>query len=54
MIRVVLVDDEPQSCKSLAIKLHSVADDIEVAAMCHHPSEAISVIKKLFPARSIP
>ena len=49
MIRVVLVDDEPQSCKSLAIKLHSVADDIEVAAMCHHPSEAISVIKSCSP-----
>jgi hypothetical protein len=39
MIRVVLVDDEPQSCKSLAIKLKAVAEDIEISVLFTHPEE---------------
>ena len=50
MIRVVLVDDEPQSCKSLAIKLKSIAEDIEVVASFHHPDKAIPGIRKIKPA----
>src|SRR5687767_3379241 len=50
MIRVVLVDDEPQSCKSLGIKLKSIADDIEIAGSFHHPDKAIAGIRKLKPA----
>jgi two-component system LytT family response regulator len=50
MIRIVLVDDEPQSCKSLAIKLKSIAEDIEIIGTFHHPEKAISGIRKLKPA----
>ena len=50
MIRVVLVDDEPQSCKSLAIKLKSIAEDIEIVGSFHHPDKAIPGIRKMKPA----
>ena len=50
MIRVVLVDDEPQSCKSLAIKLKAIAEDIEIVGTYHHPERAIAGIRKLKPA----
>lgn len=49
MIRVVLVDDEPQSCKSLAIKLKTVAEDIEIAGTWYHPEKAIAGIRKMKP-----
>src|SRR4249920_3204580 len=49
MINVVLVDDEPQSCKSLAIKLKAIAEDIEIVGSFHHPDKAISGIKKIKP-----
>ena len=49
MIRVVLVDDEVQSCKSLAIKLKDIAEDIEIAGTFHHPDKAIPGIRKLKP-----
>ena len=49
MIRVVLVDDEVQSCKSLAIKLKDIAEDIEIAGTFHHPDKAIPGIRKLRP-----
>ena len=50
MIRVVLVDDEPQSCKSLAIKLKSVAEDIDIIGTYYHPERAITGICKSKPA----
>ena len=50
MIQVVLVDDEPQSCKSLAIKLKDIADDIEIAGSFHHPDKAITGIRKIKPS----
>jgi two-component system LytT family response regulator len=49
MIRVVLVDDEPQSCKSLAIKLKTVAEDIDIVGTYHHPERAIPGIRKSKP-----
>ena len=49
MIRVVLVDDEPQSSKSLAIKLKSIAEDIEIIGSFNHPDRAISGIRKMKP-----
>lgn len=49
MIRVILVDDEPQSCKSLAIKLKSVAEDVEIIGTYHHPERAIAGIRKSKP-----
>ena len=49
MIRVVLVDDEVQSCKSLAIKLKDIAEDIEIVGTFHHPDKAIPGIRKLKP-----
>ncbi len=49
MIRVVLVDDEPQSCKSLAIKLKAIAEDIEIIGTYHDPERAISGIRKSTP-----
>src|SRR5947199_10721020 len=49
MIRVVLVDDEPQSCKSLAIKLKDVAGDIEIVGTYHDPESAISGIRNSKP-----
>ena len=49
MIKVVLVDDEVQSCKSLAIKLKDIAEDIEIVGTFHHPDKAIPGIRKLKP-----
>ncbi len=49
MIRVILVDDEPQSCKSLAIKLKDVAEDIEIVGTYNDPEKAISGIRKMKP-----
>ena len=49
MIRVVLVDDEPQSSKSLAIKLKDLAEDIEILGCFHEPQKAIAAIRKLKP-----
>jgi two-component system, LytTR family, response regulator len=49
MIRAVLVDDEPQSCRSLVIKLKAVADDIDVVGTFHHPEKAINGISDLDP-----
>lgn len=49
MVRTVLIDDEPQSCKALAIKLEAVADDIDIVATYHHPEKAIAGIRKLKP-----
>ena len=49
MIRVILVDDEPQSCKSLEFKLKELADDIEIAGVFNDPEKAIGAIKKLKP-----
>jgi len=49
MIRIVLVDDEPQSCRSLAIKLKSIAEDIDIIGTYHHSAKAISGIRKLKP-----
>ena len=49
MIRVALVDDEVQSCKSLAIKLKDIAEDIEIVGSFQHPDKAILGIRKLKP-----
>jgi two-component system LytT family response regulator len=49
MIRVILVDDEPQSSKALDIKLRELADDIEVVGIFNHPDKAVSAIKKIKP-----
>jgi two-component system, LytTR family, response regulator len=49
MIRVILVDDEPQSSKALDIKLKELADDIEVIGIYNHPEKAISAIRKMKP-----
>jgi len=49
MIRVVLVDDEPQSSKSLAIKLKDVAEDIDILGCFHEPHKAVAAIRKLKP-----
>jgi two-component system LytT family response regulator len=49
MIRAVLVDDEPQSCKLLAIKLKAIAGDIEIIDCFHHPDKALAGIKKTKP-----
>src|SRR4030095_4976429 len=50
MIKAVLVDDEPQSCKSLAIKLGDVAEDIEIIGTYNDPERAIIGIGKIKPA----
>jgi two-component system LytT family response regulator len=49
MIPTVLIDDEPQSCKSLAIKLKAIADDIDIIGIYHDPEKAISAIRKMEP-----
>jgi two-component system, LytTR family, response regulator len=49
MIRVIMVDDEPQNSKVLDIKLKEVADDIEVVGIFNYPEKAVSAIKKLKP-----
>jgi two-component system LytT family response regulator len=49
MIRAVLIDDEPQSCRSLVIKLNAVADDIDIVGTFYHPQEAIGEIEGLNP-----
>ena len=49
MIKVVLIDDEPQSSKSLAIKLKAIAEDIDVVATYHDPKKAVDGLQKLKP-----
>lgn len=49
MIRAVLIDDEPQSTKALAIKLASVAGDIDVIASICEPEKAVSALPGLSP-----
>jgi two-component system LytT family response regulator len=49
MIRVILVDDEPQNSKALHIKLTELADDIELVGAFNDPEKAVSTIKKLEP-----
>jgi two-component system LytT family response regulator len=49
MIRAVLVDDEPQSCRSLVIKLKAVADDIDIVGTFQHPEKAVHGIAALDP-----
>lgn len=49
MIRVILVDDEPQNSKVLDIKLKEVADDVEVIGIFNHPEKAVSGIRKMKP-----
>ncbi len=49
MIKAVLIDDEPQSSKALAIKLASAADDIEVAATFTQPEKALGPLSALKP-----
>ena len=49
MIRVVLIDDEPQNSKVLDIKLKELADDLEVVGVFNHPEKAVSALKKLKP-----
>jgi len=49
MIRVILVDDEPQSSKALDIQLRELANDIEVIGIYNDPEKAISDIKKMKP-----
>lgn len=49
MIRVILVDDEPQSCKSLEFKLKELADDIEIAGIFNDPEKAVVAVKKQKP-----
>lgn len=49
MIRVVLIDDEPQNSKVLDIKLKELSDDIEVIGVFNHPEKAVPALKKLKP-----
>ena len=49
MVKAILIDDEPQSCKALAIKLKTVADDIDIMGTYHHPEKAIAAVRKLKP-----
>ncbi|HEY0679849.1 MAG TPA: LytTR family DNA-binding domain-containing protein [Chitinophagaceae bacterium] len=49
MIRVVLIDDEPQSCKALAIKLKALANDLEIVAVYHDPLKALEGLSKNKP-----
>ena len=49
MIRVIMVDDEPQNSKALDIKLKELADDIDVIGIFNYPEKAVSAIKKLRP-----
>ncbi len=50
MIRIVLVDDEPNSCESLAIKLKATATDLDIVGIYHDPQTAIEGIRTLKPA----
>ena len=49
MIKAVLIDDEPQSLKAMAIKLSSVADDVEVIASICEPKKAVATLSALQP-----
>ena len=49
MIRAVLIDDEPQSLKSLVIKLTAAADDVEVIASVSDPEQAVLMLPSLQP-----
>src|SRR5690349_13765802 len=49
MLRAVLIDNEPQSCMTLAMKLNEVSDDIEIVGTYHQPEKAIAGIRKSKP-----
>lgn len=49
MIKAVLIDDEPQSLKSLVIKLSAAADDVEVIASICEPQQALATLPSLQP-----
>lgn len=49
VIKAILIDDEPQSSKALAIKLSSIADDIEVIATFAQPEKALTHLSALQP-----
>lgn len=49
MIKAVLIDDEPQSSKSLSIKLAAASIDVEVLAIFEKPEQALPDLAELKP-----
>ena len=49
MIKAILIDDEPQSSKSLAIKLTATATEVKVVAVFDKPEQALLSIATLKP-----
>ena len=49
MLRAVIIDNEPQSCMTLAMNLKEVSDDIEIVGTYHQPEKAIADIRKSKP-----
>jgi two-component system LytT family response regulator len=49
MIKAVIIDDEPQSLKSLVIKLGMAIEPVEILAAIEDPEKAISLLPSLKP-----
>lgn len=49
MIRAVLIDDEPQSSKSLSIKLGAASTEVEILAVFDKPEQALLSLTALRP-----
>jgi two-component system, LytTR family, response regulator len=48
-MKAIIVDDEPQSIKTLEAKLRMIADDIDIVATFQDPREALLEVKNLAP-----
>lgn len=48
MLKALIIDDEPYSCEALASLLEDIPE-MEVTAICHDATEALTAIKKYSP-----
>lgn len=49
MIKAIIVDDEPYACQALVSLLEKYCSEVTVAALCHNPKEAVTIIRECQP-----
>jgi two-component system LytT family response regulator len=50
MLPTIIVDDEPLCCETLTLLLQKHCPDVQVAAICHTGTEALTIIQQLKPS----
>jgi len=48
-MKAVVIDDEPYASQALVTLLERYCPEVTVAAVCHHPREAVNIIRGLAP-----